>query len=159
MAGDRLVRRPGNRFPPQLETAHRPGRRCRLGAPSRGIAGRLYAPYRQGFHGCAATRRTRVALNRGSIMPNLEFAKPAEVGFDAPRLQRAFDLARKWAQTDQVPAAGICVGRRGRAIEPVFVGAAKTDSLFLVASLSKPVTVAAAMILIERGLIALDDRV
>src|SRR5262249_36138159 len=40
-----------------------------------------------------------------------------------------------------------------------FVGQARADSLFLVASLSKPVTVTAAMILVERGLIALDDRV
>jgi CubicO group peptidase (beta-lactamase class C family) len=92
-------------------------------------------------------------------MPTLEFAKPADIGFDSPRLQRAFDLARTWAASDQIPAAGICVGRRGKAIEPVFVGQAKADSLFLVASLSKPVTVAAAMILVERGLIALDDRV
>src|SRR5262249_13608068 len=75
------------------------------------------------------------------------------------RLQRAIDLARKWAATDQIPAAGICVGRSGKAIEPVFVGQAKADSLFLVASLSKPVTVTAAMILVERGLMALDDRV
>jgi CubicO group peptidase (beta-lactamase class C family) len=92
-------------------------------------------------------------------MPTLEFAKPTEIGFDPSRLQRAFDLARKWAQTDQIPAAGICVGRRERAVEPVFVGQAKADSLLLVASLSKPVTVTAAMILVERGLIGLDDRV
>lgn len=92
-------------------------------------------------------------------MPPLHFAKSAEIGFDPIRLQRAFDLLKKWANADQVPAAGVCVGRRGKAIEPVFAGQANNDSLFLVASLSKPVAVAAAMILVERGLIALDDRV
>lgn len=92
-------------------------------------------------------------------MPTLTFAKPADIGFDPARLSRAFDLLKKWADTDQIPAAGLCVGRHGKAVEPVFAGHAKSDSLFLVASLSKPVTVTAAMILIERGLIALDDRV
>jgi CubicO group peptidase (beta-lactamase class C family) len=92
-------------------------------------------------------------------MPALSFARPADIGFDSGRLQIAFDLLKKWAVADQVPAAGVCIGRRGKAIEPQFAGHAKGDSLFLVASLSKPVTVAAAMILVERGLIALDDRV
>ncbi len=92
-------------------------------------------------------------------MPTLEIAKPAEIGFDPIRLRIAFDLLRKWAAADQVPAAGVCVGRHGKALEPIFAGQAKSDSLFLVASLSKPVTVAAAMVLVERGLIALDDRV
>ena len=92
-------------------------------------------------------------------MPTLSFAKPAEIGFDPTRLTRAFDLLRKWAETDHVPAAGVCIGRHGKAVEPVFAGHAKNDSLFLVASLSKPVTVTAALILIERGLMALDDRV
>jgi CubicO group peptidase (beta-lactamase class C family) len=92
-------------------------------------------------------------------MPTLNFAKPAEIGFDPSRLQRAFDLLRKWTENDQIPAAGICVGRHGKAVEPVFAGRAKDDSLFLVASLSKPVTVTAAMILVERGQITLDDYV
>ena len=92
-------------------------------------------------------------------MPVLQFASPADIGFDAGRLKRAFDLLTTWAHADLVPAAGICVGRRGKAVEPVFAGHAKRDSLFLVASLTKPLTVTAAMILVERGLIALDDRV
>src|SRR5262245_49905602 len=92
-------------------------------------------------------------------MPPLPTAKPAEIGFDSERLQRAYDLLKQWGETDRIPAAGICVGRRGKALEPVFAGAANRDSLFLAASLTKPVTVTALMVLIERGLLALDDRV
>jgi CubicO group peptidase (beta-lactamase class C family) len=60
------------------------------------------------------------------------------------------------------------VGRRGRIIEPRFFGRAKvevnsaalkSDALFLVASITKPVTVTAAMMLVERGELALEDRV
>jgi CubicO group peptidase (beta-lactamase class C family) len=91
-------------------------------------------------------------------MPPLPIAKPAEIGFDAERLQRAYDLLKQWADIDRIPAAGICVGRRGKALEPVFAGKANRESLFLSASLTKPVTVTALLILIERGLLALDDR-
>src|SRR4051812_41363678 len=91
-------------------------------------------------------------------MPQFPIAKPAEIGFDAERLQRAYDLLKQWADTDRLAAAGICVGRRGKALEPLFAGKAHRDSLFLSASLTKPVTLSALMILIERGLLALDDR-
>jgi len=73
----------------------------------------------------------------------------------------------RWVATDQVPAAGVCIGRKGKIVEPMFVGKLRpdaesplrNDALFLVASLTKPVTVSAAMLLVERGLMALDDRV
>src|SRR5436305_686535 len=83
----------------------------------------------------------------------------AERAFEAEPLQRAYELLKHWAETDRIPAAGLCVGRRGKALEPVFAGKAQRDSLFLSASITKPVTVAALMILVERGLLALDDRV
>src|ERR1700681_3409173 len=92
-------------------------------------------------------------------MPELTTAKSADIGFDPARLQRAFDLLKQWADADQIPAAGVCVGRHGKIVEPVFAGKLPGDPLFLVASLSKPVTVAAVMLLVERGLLALDDRV
>lgn len=89
----------------------------------------------------------------------LPVARPAEIGFDPERLQRAYDLLKQWADSDRVPAAGVCLGRHGKILEPVFAGKAAKDSLFLVASLSKPVTVTAVMMLVERGLLTLDDRV
>ena len=101
-------------------------------------------------------------------MPSLPLAKPAEIGFDPARWQLVCTLLQQWVADDLIPAAGVSVGRKGKILEPIFVGrhapepdaaAIKPDALFLVASLSKPVTVAAVMILVERGRISLDDRV
>jgi CubicO group peptidase (beta-lactamase class C family) len=98
----------------------------------------------------------------------LPLAKPAEIGIDAGRLQRAFDLLRHYVETDKWPAAGLCVGRKGKMIEPLVIGrqkpardaaAIRKDSLFLTASITKPVTVGAAMMLVEQGLLDLQDRV
>lgn len=100
-------------------------------------------------------------------MPELPIARPDVLGFDSARLERAFEAARRWTSDGKVPAIGLCVGRRGKIIEPFLAGvqspsgnaALKRDALFLVASLTKPVTVAAVMLLVERGQVALDDRV
>lgn len=96
------------------------------------------------------------------------YVKPEAAGFDGVRLQRVFDVLKEWTATDKVPAAALCVGRKGGIIEPQFFGrmrAAKDspeirkDALFLIASITKPVTVTAVMMLVERGLLTLDDRV
>src|SRR5262249_39757197 len=57
------------------------------------------------------------------------------------------------------PSSALCVGRRGKTVEPRFFGPVRPDALFLVASLTKPVTVAAVMLLVERGQVMLDDPV
>src|SRR5579862_4372173 len=101
-------------------------------------------------------------------MALLPLAKPAETGIDPARYQKAVDLLRNWAETDKVPSIGMCVGRKGKAIEPVLFGRQRVakdspplrkDALFLIASITKPLTVGAALMLLERGLIVLDDRV
>jgi CubicO group peptidase (beta-lactamase class C family) len=101
-------------------------------------------------------------------MPGIPSARPEAIGFDGTRLDRAYRLLEKWTAEDRVPAAGLCVGRRGRMVEPRFFGkhkpepgapALKSDALFLVASITKPVTVTAAMMLVERGELSLEDRV
>jgi CubicO group peptidase (beta-lactamase class C family) len=101
-------------------------------------------------------------------MLKLPTASPADAGFDPARLKRAFDLLTKWADEDKLPGAGLCVGRRGKMIEPLLVGrqgpaknapAIRKDALFLVASITKPVTVGAAMLLVERGELTLDEPV
>lgn len=101
-------------------------------------------------------------------MPALPIAKPEAIGLDAVRLKRAEQLMQEWATQDRIPGAGWVVGRRGRTIEPRFVGRQhpvkdapllRRDSLFLIASITKPVTVGAVMMLVERGLLTLEDRV
>ena len=97
----------------------------------------------------------------------LPLDKPEAVGFDAERLQRDYDLLEDWADSDKIPAAALCVGRRGRMVEPRFFGRRRSDdplqlrddALFLIASLTKPVTVAAVMLLVERGELTLEEYV
>jgi CubicO group peptidase (beta-lactamase class C family) len=101
-------------------------------------------------------------------MPDLSRARPEEIAFDPARLKRAFDLLEHWVKTDKIPAAALCVGRKGHMIEPHFFGRQapdpkalplRKDALFLVASITKPVTVAGVMLLVERGEVALEDPV
>jgi CubicO group peptidase (beta-lactamase class C family) len=100
-------------------------------------------------------------------MLGLPIGRPEELGFIPARLQRAFDLLEQWTRTDKVPAASLCVGRKGRMLEPRFFGRQRPDgpaplrkdTLFLVASITKPVTATAIMLLVERGELTLQDRV
>jgi CubicO group peptidase (beta-lactamase class C family) len=101
-------------------------------------------------------------------MPTLSIARPAEIGVDAARLHHAFDLLKRWADEDKIPAAGLAVGRNGRMVEPFLVGRQRPgkegppirkDALFLIASITKPVTVGAVLMLVERGAFTLEDRV
>jgi CubicO group peptidase (beta-lactamase class C family) len=99
---------------------------------------------------------------------SLPIARPEAIGLDPSRLDQAYKLLQKWADADKLPAATLCVGRRGRMVEPRFVGKQRPeadvpplrkDALFLVASITKPLTVTAVMMLVERGELALEDRV
>ncbi len=90
------------------------------------------------------------------------------LGFEPARLTRAFQLVEDWTHSDVLPAAAVCVGGSRGMIEPQYSGRmgpetnasnVNAETLFLVASLTKPVTVTALMMLVERGLITLDDRV
>src|SRR5262245_26810048 len=101
-------------------------------------------------------------------MSTLNFVQPDAVGLSSEQLQRAHDLLQKWCAADLIPAAALCVGRKGNVVEPRFFGqqrpekdspALRKDSLFLVASITKPVTVTAVMMLVERGELTLSDRV
>jgi len=101
-------------------------------------------------------------------MPAIPIAKPESIGLDPVALRRADDLVQRWLTEDRIPAAGWTLGRRGRMIEPRLVGrqrlakdapALRRDALFLIASITKPVTATAIMMLLERGRLALDNRV
>lgn len=103
-------------------------------------------------------------------MSHLSFATAAEIGLDQGRLDLASQLLQKWTSGPEpaVPAGAIVVGRNGRIVEPQFfgrqgaepgAGEIRRDSMFLLASITKPVTYMAAMMLVERGLLNLSDPV
>src|SRR5687767_5963477 len=101
-------------------------------------------------------------------MTKLRIAPPQDIGLDPQGLQRACDLLKRWCEADQIPSAGLCIGRKGGIVEPRVFGrqrmdrdspALRKDALFLVASITKPVAVTAVMMLIERGELTLSDKV
>lgn len=98
----------------------------------------------------------------------LRVADPAEAGIDSNRWRAVPALFDAWCGTDRLPAAGILVGRHGKTTGPRFFGRRGPgkeappigeEAIFLVASITKPIVGAAVLILAERGLLALDDRV
>jgi CubicO group peptidase (beta-lactamase class C family) len=87
-------------------------------------------------------------------------------GLSKARLRRLHDAAKKAVETGEVAGAITLVQRRGETVVDV-VGARDRDaktkldrrSIFRIASMSKPITAAAAMILVEEGRLSLDEPV
>jgi CubicO group peptidase (beta-lactamase class C family) len=108
-------------------------------------------------------------LNEGAFtMPHLPQTTADTLGLDATKLQAAYDLLDGWTRERSVPGGAILVGRHGKTVAPHFSGrqgpeadaeAIRSDGMFLLASISKPITYMGAMILVERGLLGLTDLV
>lgn len=103
-------------------------------------------------------------------MPHLPTAKPQDIGIDPDRLEIAHKLLDSWTKGDDapLPGAAMIVGRRGKVVEPRYFGkqgpeagapAIRRDGLFLMASITKPITYLAGLMLVERGLVNLGDLV
>lgn len=91
---------------------------------------------------------------------------PARAGLDPQRLARATALLDQAHAAGQLPAAALLVARNGLAVAPHVVGRlspdgdgppATAETIFLVASITKPVTATAVMLLVERGELLLSD--
>ncbi|MBS0263945.1 MAG: beta-lactamase family protein [Planctomycetes bacterium] len=98
----------------------------------------------------------------------LELETPRGVGLDPARWDRVLQLLHSWCETGALPAAGICVTRGGKTTGAHLFGQhslAPTahpiadDAIFLIASITKPIVACGILLLVERGLLALDDRV
>jgi CubicO group peptidase (beta-lactamase class C family) len=100
----------------------------------------------------------------------LPHARPEDIGLNGARLQAAYDLLEGWTRGTNAPVPGgaILVGRRGKVVAPRFFGRmgpepdappVRPDALFLLASITKPVVYLAALMLVERGLLNLNDPV
>ena len=103
-------------------------------------------------------------------MPHLPHAQPEEIGLDAKYLQVAYDLLDEWTggNDPSIPGGAILVGRRGKVVGPRWFGrqgpepqaeAIRPDGMFLLASISKPITYLGAMLLVQRGELHLSDLV
>ena len=101
-------------------------------------------------------------------MAQLRTAPPSSAGVSAELLDQAAQLIRTQVDSGAVGAAAILVARDGRIVLQKGFGKLSPaqdappvtpESVFLVASITKPVTVASLMLLVERGLVSLNDPV
>ncbi len=98
----------------------------------------------------------------------LPTGRASEVGVDAVALERAFGLLRGWVDDGTLPGAAALVARRGVVVGRCWCGRIArapgsppigADTLFAVASVTKPFTATAVMQLVEQGVISLDQPV
>ncbi len=92
---------------------------------------------------------------------------PEEIGFSAARLQRLTSAISQDVDKRLLPGAVILIARNGKLAYHEAIGfrdreaqaAMRTDTIFRIASLTKPITSVALMMLVEEGAIQLSDPV
>ena len=100
-------------------------------------------------------------------VPSTATAKAEEVGLSTERLQRIHEVVQRHVETHDVSGAVTLVARRGRIAHFEAQGLMDIeskkpmarDTIFRLASMSKPITAVAVMMMIEEGKIRLTDRV
>jgi CubicO group peptidase (beta-lactamase class C family) len=132
------------------------------------------------FHGIQIALSSLVALPFASLPVLLSLAwespkdrtlkpgNPDEVGMSATRLDQASQILDKETASGKILAASILVARHGSVVLQRGFGRtspdratppAKADTIYFLASITKPFTAAALMLLTERGLVRLTDPV
>ncbi|NPV06825.1 MAG: beta-lactamase family protein [Anaerolineae bacterium] len=93
-------------------------------------------------------------------------AAPEDLGLSSERLEAALSLLRERVDSGFVPGAVVAVFRRGRLVRLAPYGyrdpetlslPVETDTTFLIASLTKPIVVAGAVLLLQQGKLCLDQ--
>lgn len=97
--------------------------------------------------------------------PVLQFDEPAKLGFSKEGIARLERVIAEEIARDTMPGAVVMIGRYGKIAflrsfgvqDPRRGRDMRTDSIFRIFSMTKPVTSVAAMALVEEGRISLDD--
>jgi len=108
---------------------------------------------------------TRLTAGAPGGVPTV--AKAEEVGFSTERLPRIHEAVARHIEAKDVSGAVTLVARRGRIVEFEAQGLADLeskkpmmrDTIFRLASMSKPITAVAVMMMVEEGKVRLSDRV
>lgn len=99
--------------------------------------------------------------------PVLADGRPEAVGLSAERLSRVAEHLETAVRSHTIPGGTLVVARHGVVVlekavgiaRPADMAAAANDTIWLTASLSKPVTYMGLMLLVERGALTLDQPV
>jgi CubicO group peptidase (beta-lactamase class C family) len=108
-----------------------------------------------------------VALSSAALAQGLPTAQPEQVGLSSERLARITQMVRADTDKGQIAGAVMLIARKGKVAyfesfgmrDKAVSAPMGKDAIFRVASMSKPVTSVAAMMLVEEGKIALGDPV
>lgn len=100
-----------------------------------------------------------------ALAGSLPKAKPEDVGMSSGRLARVHDVVKEHVDAGEVAGVVTLVARRGKIVHFEAQGYAdiasktpmRTDNIFRLASMGKPVTAVAIMSLVEEGKIRLND--
>src|ERR1700761_9041004 len=92
-------------------------------------------------------------------------AKPEEVGFSGERLARIDSVLKADIEAGRIPGAVIAIARHGKLVKLDAFGfrdkaaniAMTTDTIFNIASMTKPMTTVGALLLYEQGKLLIDD--
>jgi CubicO group peptidase (beta-lactamase class C family) len=92
---------------------------------------------------------------------------PEEVGFVSSRLKRLSDRIEEGVKNNELPGAVVLIARNGKIVmfdafgyrDKEAKAPMKTDTIFRIASMTKPIVSVAAMILVEEGKLSLADPV
>jgi CubicO group peptidase (beta-lactamase class C family) len=107
-------------------------------------------------------------LSIAPALAQLRMGDPASVGMSRAGLDRVHTMLESEVREGRVGAASILIARRGTVVLHEGFGhlspdpgspAVEPDSVFLVASITKPVTATAMMMLVERGKVSLGEPV
>ena len=110
---------------------------------------------------------TAAALPMATMAGAVPRATPEEVGLSSERLGRVTEVVRQHIEAGDVSGAVTLVARRGHIAHFEAQGfldiesqtPLPTDAIFRLASMSKPITAVAIMMLVEQGQVRLDDPV
>src|ERR1700731_4209907 len=92
-------------------------------------------------------------------------AKPEDVGLSSERLARIDSVLKTDIEAGRIPGAVIAIARHGKLVKLDAYGfrdkaagvAMTTDTIFNIASMTKPMTTVGALLLYEQGKLLIDD--
>ncbi len=112
-------------------------------------------------------RPLRILLVFAALLPaaKIPSGKPEDAGLSAERLRRVHEVMQRYIDSGEVAGTVTLVARKGRVVHLEAQGLAdlgtrapmRTDHIFRLASMTKPITSIAAMMLMEEGRYQLHD--
>jgi CubicO group peptidase (beta-lactamase class C family) len=100
-----------------------------------------------------------------TLLRGVDVTGARDAGLNPDVLSRAFGLLGAWIEQGVLPAAAALVARGGKVAGEAYRGLAKpaagvpatSDTIWSLASVTKPFTATAVMLLVERGVVSLDE--